>query len=808
MIKNDIKIAWRALRKNKLFSAINILGLSIGLCACLSVATVVIDDLSYDTHWANKDNMYRVITISPKDMGLGDKTASSFAGLEYALPENFPEIKSLVSLYPGETNFKVDKNQDDIIPTSILSTGIKVWDIFDFKILQGNPKELVSGSSNLVITKSYKDTYFPNLDPVGLIIKDAPTYDAVANEYLITGVIEDIPSNTHLRAQAIVINKTRIETLAKEQYGTFRQFYMNTVSGVDMVALTDKVNAWYKDFVDTDRAYQYEFQPIQNVYLESEFEGAQEVQGDYSTILILSGIAILLLIIACINFVNLSTSRSLQRIKEVGVRKILGADNRTIARQFLIEAILYFTISTIIATGLYYATLPLLQSFIGHDLAITFAQDLGLLAVGYLTVLMVSVFVGLYPAFIMARLKAVASLKGSLKTTSTSTQPMVQKGLITFQFVISMVVLIGLIVVDDQVDFMKNKDLGYNTENLISISNISWDGKGKTFKDRLLEIPGVKNASITSFLPGTGSAYMSKRVEDPFNDGEFLRVNFIKGDVDLPATLGLQLKRGRVFDRQFAADTPASINESSLEQEEENINLQSSLISDYTAQVLNVDDLNTVIPNVETTPVGILEDFHSESLHKKMSPNVIIVEPNPLYGGMLIKMEPLSIEQSLKELRALWNDVYPVKLLDLKWVDQTVQKQYEKETRLQQFFSFFSGLSILLASLGILGLIAQATTLRIKEIGIRKVLGASISSIVILFSKDFVKLVVLATFIAAPIAYYFLHQWLQGFAYRMDISWWVFLMAGICVLAVALITIGFQTIKAARSNAVNSLKAE
>ncbi|AGC77654.1 putative transporter permease protein [Nonlabens dokdonensis DSW-6] len=747
-----------------------------------------------------------MLTIMPVNKGSGEKMAASFAGLEYALPENFPEIETLVSLYSGATNFKTDSNSDNTTKTNVLTTEIKVWDVFDFKILQGNPKEFISGTDNLVITKGYKDTYFPNVDPVGLIIKDAPVYGADANEYLITGIIEDIPSNTHLRAQAIVIEPTRREQLYKEGYGSFRQNYMVTKSGTDIPSLTEKVNQWYKDFIGTESTYQYEFQPITDVYLHSEFEKAQEVQGDYNSIFILSGIALLLLIIACINFVNLSASRSLQRIKEVGVRKILGANNKAITQQFLVESILYFLISTVIATAIYYVTLPLLELYVGHPIAITFAQDLGLLATGYAIVLLVSIFVGLYPALLMSRLKTAASLKGSFRSSGANLQPFVQKGLVTFQFVISMVVLIGLIVVDNQVDFMKNKDLGYNTENLLSISNISWDNKGESFKNRLLKIPGIKNASITSFLPGTSSAYMTKKVEDPFNQGQFLEVNFIKGDVDLPATLGLKLESGRVFNKNRVVDAPISKTRYVFNDSIKKVNMQSSLISEYTAQTLDVQNLNTVITGVETVPVGLLKDFHSESLRHAMTPNVIIAESNPQYGGMLIKMNPLSIKPSLVQLQALWKEVYPVKLLDLNWVDETVQKQYDRETRLQHFFSFFTGLSMLLAALGILGLIAQATTLRTKEIGIRKVLGASVSSIVILFSKDFVKIVAIASIIAAPISYFFLNQWLEGFAYRTEISWWMFAVAGVSALTVSIITIGFQTTKAASANPVKSLK--
>jgi putative ABC transport system permease protein len=301
---------------------------------------------------------------------------------------------------------------------------------------------------------------------------------------------------------------------------------------------------------------------------------------------------------------------------------------------------------------------------------------------------------------------------------------------------------------------------------------------------------------------------MTKKTEDPFNKSEFIEVGFIRGDVDLPATLGLELKEGRLFDKSFGTDALPSQTEISFNESDDSQNRQSSIISEYTAKALNVKRLNELIPNVETNPVGIVKNYHNESLRNAMSPTVIIAETNQAYGGMLIRIKPESIQQALPQLQALWKEIYPVKLLDLNWVDETVERQYIKETRLQQFFSFFSGLSILLAALGILGLIAQATALRIKEIGIRKVLGASVSSIVLLFSKDFVKLVGIAAIIAAPVAWYFLNEWLQDFAYRIEIHWWIFIAAAAMTMVVALLTIGIQTAKAAIANPTKSLKTE
>ncbi|HEY5407883.1 MAG TPA: FtsX-like permease family protein, partial [Ginsengibacter sp.] len=346
--------------------------------------------------------------------------------------------------------------------------------------------------------------------------------------------------------------------------------------------------------------------------------------------------------------------------------------------------------------------------------------------------------------------------------------------------------------------------------NLLSIGDISWDGKGESFKNELLNQSDIVSASITGWLPTEGPGTMSKEIDDPNRPENKINVNFINGDVDLAKTLGLHLKSGRFLSRNFSNDAESqdSMMRMDSAKYQQTAAKQSSIISDYTAKFLQVNALNEPVKNALTTPVGIVEDFNSESLKTTMTPTIIIADASPNYGGMLVRIKPGSEKQVTASLSKLWRQFYPNKLLDIKWVDEMVNNQYKTESKLQQLFTFFSSLSMFLAALGIFGLIVQATAQRVKEIGIRKVLGASVNSIVRLFSIDFLRLIIISIFIASPVAWWLMNKWLLDFAYRIHINWWVFAIAGFIAIFIALLTISFQAIKAALANPVDSLRSE
>ena len=810
MLKNYLKTTLRTIRKNRVYSLINILGLTIGLWACMIVATVVIDDLSYDRQWSKGDDLYRIVSVNKMGAGLYDRSASSFAGLSTSLKNDYPEVQDVAELFTAKQRLKLDQKDPNGIEVTELRADTSFWQMLDVNVLKGNPRNYVEGTTNLVISESFRKKYFPNEDPVGKIIYDVPDYSEKSKPFLITGVYKDFPSNTVLRSEIIVLQKGRNEALNKKEYGTFSQNYILMKPGTDMKKFTAKINKWYAGFVETKNPYQFEFQPMKDIYLHSDFAEYQAVKSSYKNIYIFSGVALLLLLIACVNFINLTTARAVQRLRETGVRKILGAGRKQLVLQFLTESFLFFLIATVFATFVYQLSLHPIENYLGHALAQTFISKYYLLASSYGIILLISLLTGIYPAWIMSGFKPAATLKGKLFTGNASGQNFVRKSLVVLQFSISIIVLVALIIVQQQVSFMKNKDIGFNKNDLLSIGSVSWDGKGESFKNELLNQQGVVNASITGWLPSEGAGYMSREIDDPNHPCNKIKVWYINGDLDLAKTLGLHLKSGRLLDKTFSTD---AMSQDSLMQMDSAkyvaaASQQSSIITSYTAKVLHINTLNETMKNAQTKPVGIVEDFNNESLKDAMEPTIIIADNVPNYGGMLIRITPGSEKQVIASVNKLWRQFYPEKLLDIKYVDDMLANQYKAESKLQQLFTFFSGLSMFLAALGIFGLIVQATTQRVKEIGIRKVLGASVNSIVRLFSIDFLKLIIIAIVIASPIAWWSMNKWLLDFAYRIHINWWVFAIAGFIAIFIALLTISFQAIKAAFTNPVKSLRTE
>ncbi len=811
MVKNYFQTAWRIISRNKIYSVINIVGLTIGLCACMLVATVVIDDLSYDKQWQHKNDLYRIVSVNKMGEGLYERFASSFAGLTNKLRTDYPEVKAAGILNVYNERLKPDTNNPNGVNISVLGADTSVWQMLDLNVLEGNPRRYVEGTKNIIITKTFSNRFFPKGNAVGKIIYDVPTFSAKPASYLITGVIEDIPSNSVFRSQAIVLHKRRNEQLTKEAYGTYSpNNFILLEPGTDIAKFSAKINNWYAGFVTGKTHYQYEFQPLTDVYLKSDFAQNQLVKGDFRNIYIFAGVALLLLIIACVNFVNLSTARAVHRLRETGVRKILGASRRQVILQFLSESVLFFLIATILATFIYYLSLQLVEKYIGYPLTQVFISRYQLFVFVYSAIGLISLLTGFYPAWVISGFKPAATLKGNLFSgTGMGGQHFVRKCLVVLQFSISIVVLVALIVVQQQVSYLKHKDIGFNKNNLLNIGFIAWGTNGQSFKNELLKQQGVESVSITPWTPAS-AGYMTREVDDPNHIGNKLKIWYISGDPDLAKTLGLRLEKGRFLNKSLSTD---AMNGDSLmtlppEQYRAVASTQSSLITAYTAKLLQVKGLNTTIPGALTSPVGIVSDFNSESLRKSMEPTILIADKEIKYGGMLVRIQTGQEKQVTAYINALWRRFYPEKLLDIQWVDDMFARQYDKESRLRQLFAFFSGLSMFLAALGIFGLIVQVTSLRTKEIGIRKVLGASVRSIVSLFSIDFLKLVMIAIVISSPIAWWLMSQWLKDFAYRITINWQVFFLAGMTALVTALITISFQAIKAATANPVKSLRTE
>jgi putative ABC transport system permease protein len=802
MISNYFKIAWRSIWKHKAYSIINIVGLSIGLTACLIVATVVFDELSYDHQWTKRDNIYRILSASK---GVKGKTLQSvsIASLGPTLKKDFPEVADYCRMNVQKDQFKLGTEKQGV-PIKYLDAEASVWNFLDFDILKGDPKKVVKGYKNLIITEKLARQYFKTTDPVGKVISSIPQFGK-PQDYLITGVIANIPRNTHLWADAIIIADfpPSYDIMPAKMGGTtFLTQYILLKPGTSVNAFTNKINKAYARLTDAMASdYTHQFQSIKDVYLKSDF-GDSEAYGSIRTVYIFAGVAALLLIIACINFINLTISRVFNRAKETGIRKVLGAEKLQLIIRFLAESLLFFIIAFTVAIILYPLFIKPVETYLGHQLVLNIYNiSFLLLTVG--CVFLVSLLTGLYPAWFLSRPKPVVILRNNI---SGGVQlNLLKKCLVVGQFVISITIIMVTLVVHNQLDYISKKDLGFDKNNLLNIGFSDWGTKGADFKQSIKRLPGVENASLSQWWPTMGARTSSTEMELP-GQKEKITINYIYGDIDLASTLKLKLKNGRVFNSNLATDmVDGDSIYSSDKKTREIIWNRPVLVTNYTAALLSLK-INKKFTKSGGIPVGIIEDFNSQSLHDKLTPTFIEAHSNITAGNLLIRIKPGAEKAVLTAIDKLYKSYYPDNVLKYDWIDDLIDQQYQAEHKLQQLFTCFSALIVFLACLGLFGLVSFSTAQRLKEISIRKVLGAGVNNILILISKDYLLLVIIAIIIASPIAWYFMQQWLQDFAYRIDVDWWVFALTAFATLLIAFITISFQSLKAALSNPVKSLR--
>lgn len=812
MIRNYIKTAWRTIVKDKIYAAINILGLTIGLAASMLVFTVVVDELSYDKFWSRSDDLYKLYAEVRVGDGMYQKQPITLEALGRVLKDNFPEVEHYASIRTSEQRLRLGVDDPDGIATQVIQADTNMLAMLDLVPVDGVLPTFVAGQQNILITESFRDRYFATEDPVGKIIEDVPSWSKEKQTFLISGVIRDIPKNTHLRAEAVMLDMPSNHQLSKKGYGTLTSMYYTLRPGTDPEALSAKINAWYANYMEgeDERQTKHGFQPITEVYLHSDFDTRMSHKGNINTVYILFGVGVLLLLIACINFINLSVARATTRLRETGVRKILGARRGQLVRQFLTESLLFFGIGTILAMGVYALGLPMTARLIGHELSHSVLANPSLFGSAIGLILIVSLITGSYPAWLLSGFQPSNSLRGKMNQGGIVTATGLRKSLVVVQFAISIFVFVGLLIVRQQVNFISTKDLGYERENLLHIGMRSWEGKGETFKTELNKMPGIASVSISGWDPIAGTATMVSMRDHPLKEGEKIEVHFIYSDFDFVRTLGFRLQSGRLLDPAYGNDISGGkpIWTMTAEEQTEYVNTRSSLVTAATAEMLGITELGIPTPKIGYPVAGILEDFHRESLHHALGPVIILAEQNPDYARMFIRTVPGMEQEAQQSLSTIWKQIYPSRLLDAQWVTDILDKQYEAEHKQQTLFSYFSSLMLFLSAMGVFGLIVHATQQRVKEIGIRKVLGASVAGLVSMLSRDFIKLVLIAIVIASPVAWWAMNSWLEDFAYRIDIQWWVFAVAGLTAVGIAFLTVSWQAIRAALANPVDSLRDE
>lgn len=799
MFRYELKIALRKLLKSKLYTTLNIAGLAVGLAACLLVTTIVLDDLSYDKQWKHADDLYRLIGVTKANYGI-EQTPNTYSGLGPELKRNFPEVKSFCRMEVKQnTLLQFDRSKEAVHIQSLLAENT-IWDMLDFTIIEGNPKAVVEGIDNIVITEQIKNQYYKDIDPIGKTIYDVS--ENSSNKYVITGVIKDIPGNTHLRAQVIILRaflrgtEPDYNKLTEGSGIAVMPQYLLLDSKTNPAVFQRKLNNWYKN-QSTGVLEQNSFylQPFSDVYLRSGYNEPGGIHGSIRTVYAFAVVAVLILLIACINYVNLSTAKAMEKIRESGISKILGAERIHIMSRFLLESILFFLIAFLIAIISYALSLDAAEGYLGHALTLTLFNDLSLFGFGLCALLLVCVFTGLYPSYILTEVKPVNALRGTVNKKIG--MGVLKQSLIITQFTIALIVIIAAITVNLQFRYLKNADPGYDKNNLLQIGFTIWGTTGESFKKELSKIPGVESACIAMWYPSFAHGIATMETKDPRNEKDRLQIGLVDGDLDFPRTLKLHLKSGRFFDPNRPTDAGR-----------DSLNYTKVLVSDMYASIFNATELDKRNEDWMHIPIGIIENFHNESLLEKEKPLVISANRDLEGGAMLIRVLPGSEKRLTAALPELWKQYYPAQHLSYNWVDDLLAAQYRKESRLSTLFNVFTSLAIFLACLGLFGLVTFIIERRTKEIGIRKVLGASVASISGLISRDFLKLVIIAIFIASPIAWYFLNQWLQDYPYRIDIYWWIFVSAAAITLIIAAATLSFQTIRAALANPVKALRSE
>lgn len=809
MLKNYLKVSLRNLLKHKIFSIINISGLAIGMACSILIFLYVQHEISYDQFHEKKNRIFRLVLEEIK----GDESTQKLffpAGLPAALQEEFPEVEEGTEIFGGSEEYL--KFNDKTIKTRSLEVYKSFFEIFSFPLISGNPKTALSEPNSIVISESFAKINFPSINPIGLTLTSSETFSDPVT-YIVTGVMRDMPDNSHMQADVIITHHRRDEFTNWKSTGSFSfHQYLLLAETANVEEFEKKLSSFYTKF-NFPEGHRLILQPVQDIHLYSTFERNLRPGGDIRYVYILSAAALLILLIACINFVNLSTPRSLNKAKEVGVRKTLGAFRSQLIAQFFIESFLFILLAFVFAIIISELVLPYFSQLYGTRL-----QSKSLFTFSNITILsgallIIAIFSGLYPALILSSQKPIYILKGILKAPTLDAT--LRKSLVVFQFSISIILIIATLVIYLQLQYISNKRLGYNQEHLVVLPNRNLNYSWTTFKEELSQHNNIENLSVTNFKVadyGLGTATF----EDPNDPGKDIVLYSTAVDVDFLETLQAEMSEGRFFSLDYPSDfqgiqylnSSISFSDSLRELEKS----RSIIINETAVKSMGLEPPLTGktlnFKGLQGNVIGVIKDFHGKSLHQEIPPVVLYAAKTPTYGNVFIRVHPDDLNNTISFIEDKWKSIYPEQPFDFFFFEDSLQQLYISEKRMGQLFLVFAFLGILVACFGLLGLAVFSAEQRVKEIGIRKVLGASVKTIVALLTKDFLKLVIVAVVIAAPVGYYLLNIWLQGFAYKIDIEWWILICAGAVAILIAIITISFQAVKAALTNPVDSLRSE
>lgn len=808
MLKYHLLVAWRVLLKNKLFSFTNVSGLAIGFACCIFITMYVLDELSYDQYHGKAHRIYRLLHNSGN---LADTVSTSNNPADYsvwgnapvatALKAEFPEVEQVVR-FSGRASTVLRKGDNIFNEPNIFIVDSTVFDVFSWKFVAGDPETALAQPNSVVLTESTAQKYFGDEDPLGQTIE----VDAIAGRInerstcMVTGILADIPHNSHFTFDVLL----PMSMFKKSRPGVFTAWgyvdsytYFVVPEGFDIAVLQAKMHAFTRRHV-TEWSYNVMIEPLSKAYLYSKAKRQPGVTGNLSNIYIFSAIAVFILFIACINFMNLSTARSMTRAKEVGVRKVAGAQQGVLRAQFLTAAVLLSLLAGVLSLAIALLLLPSFQALTGKQLSYELILAPKVLTALLAATIVSGFFAGFYPAMVLSSFRPSQVLKGILKASFQGAA--LRKGLVVFQFTLSITLIAGTVVVFSQLEHLRSIDTGFNQEQMLVI-NFDYDGKVQErlemIKNEFEKHPSIISAAASRTVPGGHFPKATTLIETATGEMQSKAPDLYEVDFDFIPHFDIDVVAGRAYSRDFPADTANSMV----------INEAAARLWGYT----NPEDaLGKKFSQwgKEGRIIGVVKDFNYVSLHNKVEPLTLRLEPRYSMSYLTLQVTPNDLPATIREVEQKWASLAPHRPFLYSFLDDSFNRQYQDDVRFGKVFGVFAMLAIFIACLGLFALAAWTAERRIKEIGIRRVLGASFGQIVSLLSADFMKLVLISMLIATPLAWYAMTRWLESFAYQVGIKWWIFAVAGLTAAVIALITVSFQSVKAASMNPARSLRTE
>jgi putative ABC transport system permease protein len=793
MLRNYITVALRNMLRDRISTLVKVTRLAVGLICFSIISLFVYHELSFDRFHKDPNQVYRVVKDFVNDDGSIIPDATTPPAMAPALWRDLPEVESATRVFPNwGRKYLLQVAATKSYEENLLRIDSSFFNVFSFPFIKGDSKTSLSNPDFIILTESAAKRYFKDQDPIGRAIK----IDMGPNgkDFFVTGILKDVPENSHFSFDFLISVRSFGNQGLDTNWNWYNFYtYARLKPETDPAVFISKLQPLFIKY-DPENSNRYYAQQLTDIHLKSNLKWELKANGDDSYLKILSVIAVFIIFLAAINYVNLVTAQSTRRFKEVGIRKVSGAQSGLLMRQFLLESVILTCFATLISISLAEAILPSLGSLFGTTLSF-FSQQyrpvvLTVAGVG----LLIGLLAGIYPAFHLSSLRPVAILKGTFSQSSSTTT--LRKSLVTFQFVISTSLIIGTMVISGQIDFIRSKNLGFNKDDILIINNASSLPNRQAIVNEIKKIGGVLNVGGANGILGGLNWTTSVKADGQENE---MLLNFLETDYDFLNVMGVSLKQGRGFSREHTTDTSAIvINEAALQQ----LNLKEPIIG---ARIVWATD-NQGNP-VYATIIGVIENFHFTSFHDAIKPFGFVINEAGM-NTLFVKVENENISATMAEVERVWKTLGDDRPFEFSFQDEQITKLYSNEQKFQKLFSYFMLVGILIACLGLLGLSAFTAQQRTKEIGVRKVLGASVLSISQLLSTDYLKLVILAIAISVPIAWYLMNRWLEGFAYRMEINAWIFLSASLVAIGLTLITVSFQSIKAALTNPVKSLRNE